>query len=89
MATRTYARPTENGCWLAEITEYGNWGPCRVVPMDGSYAGRQVGPPGADCTFGAWSPDGKWVYLTSKAGGLFHIWRQRFPDANRSSSPPG
>ena len=41
---------------------------------------RQVGPPGADCTFGAWSPDGKWMYLTSKAGGLYHIWRQRFPD---------
>ena len=36
--------------------------------------------PEAGCTFGAWSPDGKWVYLTSKAGGLYHIWRQRFPD---------
>jgi eukaryotic-like serine/threonine-protein kinase len=39
-----------------------------------------VGPPGVGCTFGAWSPDGKWMYLTSKAGGLYHIWRQRFPD---------
>src|SRR5450759_5683682 len=48
--------------------------------MDGGSSGRQVGPPGADCTFGAWSPDGKWMYLTSKAGGLYHIWRQRFPD---------
>ena len=50
------------------------------MPMDGSSSGSQVGPPGADCTSGAWSPDGKWMYLTSKAGGLFHIWRQRFPD---------
>ena len=48
--------------------------------MDGSSQGSQVGPPGAACTFAAWSPDGKWMYLTSKAGGLFHIWRQRFPD---------
>ena len=24
--------------------------------------------------------DGKWIYLTSKAGGAFHTWRQRFPD---------
>ena len=28
----------------------------------------------------AWSPDGKWMYFTSKAGGLNHIWRQRFAD---------
>src|SRR5262249_42772837 len=48
-------------------------------PMDGSSTGRQVGPPGAPCTFGAWSPDSRWIYLTSKAGGLYHIWRQRFP----------
>ena len=55
-------------------------GPCRVIPMDASSQGRQVGPPKADCTSATWSPDGKWIYLTSKAGGLFHLWRQRFPD---------
>src|SRR3954449_3233412 len=45
--------------------------------MDGGSQGRQVGPR-APCSFAAWSPDGRWMYLTSKAGGAFHIWRQRF-----------
>jgi serine/threonine protein kinase len=80
MTQRAYASPDGKWALVAELTDSGNWGPCRVVPMDGSSRGRLVGPPGADCTFGAWSPDGKWVYLTSKAGGLFHIWRQQFPD---------
>jgi len=80
MTQRSHASPDGKWVLVAEITGYGNWGPCRVVPMHGGSSGRQVGPPGADCTFGAWSPDGKWMYLTSKAGGLFHIWRQRFPD---------
>ncbi|MBC7853330.1 MAG: protein kinase, partial [Pirellulaceae bacterium] len=79
MTQRSYASPDGRSVLLAELTGYGNWGPCRVVPMDGSSRGRQVGPLKADCTFGAWSTDGKWVYLTSKAGGLFHLWRQRFP----------
>lgn len=73
--------PSPDGKWvlLAELDAYGNWQPCRVVPMDGSSPGRQVGPAGAACTSGAWSPDGRWIYLTSKSGGLYHLWRQRFP----------
>src|SRR5262249_6801033 len=81
MAHRPHASPDGKWVLLAEVGEYGNWGPCRVVPMDGSSRGRTVGPPGP-CTFGAWSPDGKWVYVTSKNGGLYHIWRQRFPDGS-------
>ncbi|MGH9521126.1 MAG: hypothetical protein ACRD3E_01190, partial [Terriglobales bacterium] len=27
----------------------------------------------------AWSPDGKWMYFSSNAGGAYHLWRQRFP----------
>jgi serine/threonine protein kinase/Tol biopolymer transport system component len=78
MAHRSYASPDGKWVLLAEMET--NWLPCRIVPIDGSSAGRQVGPLGVGCTFGAWSPDGKSVYLTSKAGGLYHIWRQRFPD---------
>ena len=48
-----------------------------------SISGRQRresgGPPNAECRSGAWSPDGKWIYLTAKTD-AFHIWRQRFPD---------
>jgi Tol biopolymer transport system component len=80
MAHRAQASPDGKWVLLTELGGYGNWEPCRVVPIDGSSKGRQVGPPGGGCTFGAWSPDGKWMYLTSKAGGLYHIWRQRFPD---------
>ena len=79
-AHRPQASPDGKWVLTAEISGYGNWGPCRVVPINGTSSGVQVGPPGAACTFGAWSPDSKWVYLTSNAGGLYHIWRQRFPD---------
>ena len=54
--------------------------PCQVVPFDGSGGARAVGPPHASCLAGAWSPDGKWVYVSSNPGGSFHIWRQKFPD---------
>ena len=80
MATRSQASPDGKWALVAEMSPYGNWDRCRLVPMDGSSQGRQVGPTGAPCSFGAWSPDGRWMYLTSKAGGLYHICRQRFPD---------
>jgi serine/threonine protein kinase len=55
------------------------WQQCRVIPADGSGAGWRIGRPG-QCTYAAWSPDGRWMYFSSNAGGTFHIWRQRFPD---------
>src|SRR5690242_3747955 len=79
MAHRSYLSP--DGKWVLTVEmNHAQWLPCRLVPMDGSSLGRQVGPPGAGCTFAAWSPDGEWMYLNSSAGGTFHIWRQRFPD---------
>ncbi len=79
MAHRSYLSPDGKWVLLAEM-DNGGWLPCRVVPYVGSSAGRQVGPSGAQCTSAAWSPDGKWIYLESNAGGTFHVWRQPFPE---------
>jgi eukaryotic-like serine/threonine-protein kinase len=80
MAHLSYPSPDRQSVLLVEMDQNHVWTPCRLVPMNGSSPGRVVGPRGAGCTFGAWSPDGKWIYLTSNAGGTNHIWRQRFPD---------
>lgn len=80
MAHRSYASPDNKWVLVVEMDRDHNWSPCRLVPMDGSSPGRQVGPSTAACTFAAWSPDGRWMYFTSEVRGLNHIWRQRFPD---------
>jgi Tol biopolymer transport system component len=82
MGHLSYASPDGKWVLVAEMERNHEWTPCRVVPIDGSSPGHLVGPPRAGCTFGAWSPDGKWVYLTSNAGGRNHIWRQRFPQGD-------
>ncbi len=66
------------------------WRRCRMVPFDGSTAGRQVGPEGS-CTWAQWSPDGKWMYFTVDTWTTgFHVWRQRFPDgAPQQLTPSG
>ena len=79
MAHRSYASPDGRSALIVEMAN-GRWIPCRLVSMDGRSQGRPVGPPNAGCTFAAWSPDGRWMYLSSSAGGGAHIWRQRFPD---------
>jgi DNA-binding winged helix-turn-helix (wHTH) protein/Tol biopolymer transport system component len=79
MAHRSAASPDGKSLLVVEMTG-GTFGPCRLVPVDGSSAGRLVSPPDSQCTSAAWSPDGRWMYFSSNAGGAFHIWRQRYPD---------
>ncbi len=79
MAHRSYPSPDRRWALVTEMYR-SQWQPCRVVPMDGSSSGRAVGPSGAQCMSAAWTPDGRWMYLSAAAGGVFHIWRQRFPD---------
>ena len=78
--TAPIRHPMGNGCfwWKWTVTTFG----CLAAWFRwmARSQGRQVGPPEAACTVGAWSPDGRWMYLSSEAGGLYHIWRQRFPD---------
>ena len=80
MAHRSYPSPDGNSILLVEMNARGGFGPCRLIPAVGKLTVTEVAPLGAQCTFAAWSPDGKWMYFTSDAGGAFHIWRQRFPD---------
>ncbi|MGC1618761.1 MAG: winged helix-turn-helix domain-containing protein [Candidatus Acidiferrum sp.] len=81
MAHRSALSPDHKWALLAEM-DNGGWLPCRLVPFDGSSAGKPVGPQGASCTYAAWSPDQSWMYFSSDAGGRFHIWRQHFPDGD-------
>jgi serine/threonine protein kinase/Tol biopolymer transport system component len=79
MAHRSYLSPDGNFALVVEM-DNGEWLPCRVVPFKGNSAGKQIGPRGAPCTGAAWSPDGRWSYMSIHTGDNFHIWRQRFPD---------
>ena len=79
MAHRSARSPDRKSLVVVEMNG-GEWLPCRLVPFDGSSAGRAIGPPDGQCTTAAWSPDGRWMYLSSNSGGGFHIWRQQYPD---------
>jgi len=79
MAHHSYLSPDGEWVLVVQMGEMGEIGQCRVVPFDGSGRQQLVGPAGARCNSGAWSPDGRWVYLSTNQGGRFHIWRQRFP----------
>jgi eukaryotic-like serine/threonine-protein kinase len=82
MAHHAYLSPDGKSMLVVEMDSQAKFTPCRVMPYEGGGAGQEVGPPRSICTSGAWSPDGKWVYLTLSteiAEGKFHIWRQRFP----------
>ncbi|MGB9244322.1 MAG: protein kinase [Candidatus Acidiferrales bacterium] len=82
MVHHSYLSPDGKWVLVVEMGSRGDLLPCRVVPFQGNAAVRVVGPPDGACLSGAWSPDGKWVYLTANKNGQFHIWRQRFPDGD-------
>ena len=79
MAHHSYLSPDGRSVLVVEMDRRGEILPCRIVPFEGSGQSRVVGPPDSVCLAGAWSPDGKWIYLAAKTD-AFHIWRQRFPD---------
>ena len=79
MIHHSYLSPNGRSVLIVEMDSRGEILPCRVVPFLGKGEVRVVGPPGGECISGAWSMDGKWIYLTVKTDD-FHIWRQRFPD---------
>jgi len=80
MAHYSYASPDLKSVLVVEMDQsHAFQGPCRLLPFDGSSAGRQIGPRGT-CTAAAWSPDGKWMYFGARVGGKAHLWRQKFPD---------
>jgi sugar lactone lactonase YvrE len=81
MAHRSFLSPDHRGVLVVEM-DLNSWLPCRVVPFDGSSAGTRVGPQPAQCTDAAWSPDGKWMYMSANTGDGYHIWRQRFPSGS-------
>ncbi len=91
MAHHSYLSPDGRWVLVVEMDNRGDILPCRVVPFHGGGDMQVVGPPNSACTSGAWSPDGKWVYLTASKGDkfhiwtankgdTFHIWRQHFPN---------
>jgi eukaryotic-like serine/threonine-protein kinase len=88
MVHRSALSPDHKWVLIVEM-DNGGWLPCRLVPFDGSTTGKPIGPPGAGCTYVAWSPDQKWMYMSSNAGGRFHIWRQRFPDGEAEQVTAG
>ena len=79
MVHHSYMSPDGRWVLVVLMNSLGKLTQCRVVPFDGSGQEHLVGPQDATCTSGAWSPDSKWVFVSAKQNGAFHIWRQRFP----------
>ncbi len=77
MAHHSYLSPDGQWVLIVEMDNRGDLESCRVVSFQHSDQARVVGPPNRPCISGAWSPDGKWMYLNVATDG-FHIWRQRF-----------
>ena len=78
--TGPFFRPTTAACWSSKwiwtVGSLAAW----FLSTAAHDSGTRVGPQPAQCTDAAWSPDGKWMYMSANTGDGYHIWRQRFPD---------
>jgi serine/threonine protein kinase len=81
MAHHSYLSPDGQWVLVVEMGSRGEILPCRIVPFRGTNQMKLVGPANESCLSGAWSPDGKWVYLNIKTDD-YHVWRQRFPEGD-------
>jgi serine/threonine protein kinase/Tol biopolymer transport system component len=80
MVHHSYLSPDGKWVLMVQMNSQGKVTQCSVAPFDRNGKEQPVGPTGGECRAGAWSPDGKWVYVSAEKDGAFHIWRQRFPD---------
>jgi Tol biopolymer transport system component len=80
MAHHSYLSPDGRWVLVVQMEETGRIGPCRMVSFEGKAEVKVVGPQQSECLGGAWSSDGKWIYLSIVKDGQSHIWRQRFPN---------
>jgi eukaryotic-like serine/threonine-protein kinase len=78
MAHHEYLSPDGRSMLVVQMNNQGSILPCRLVSLE-TLAVKPVGPPAGTCLAAAWSPDGRWMYMTAETDG-YHIWRQRFPD---------
>ena len=84
MAHYSYASPDRKSVLVVEMRNSHSFDvPCRLLPFDGSSAGRQVGPPGT-CTSTAWSPDGKWMYFSVGLEAMLTSGGKSFPTEHRA-----
>jgi serine/threonine protein kinase len=79
MAHHSYLSPDGRWVLVVQMDGFGRILPCRAVPFSGSGEIKLLGPANGACHAAAWSPDGKWIYLTARTDD-FHLWRQGFPD---------
>ncbi len=79
MVHHSWLSPDGKWVLIVEMDSRGEILPCRVVPFKGPTQIQAVGPQQGPCLAGAWSPNGRWIYVTAKTDD-FHLWRQRFPD---------
>ncbi len=88
MAHYSAVSPDHRAALVVEMDENGQWAPCRLISLNGSFDAGPIGPPGR-CTSVGWSPDGSWMYFTASLDEHSHLWRQRFPGGEPELITPG